>query len=273
VKTDSNGNELWNRTFGGTEHEEAYSVQQTSDGGYILAGSIGSVSALDYDFWLVKTDSNGNELWNKILKLSAPEGACPVQQTSDGGYIIAGYTRGDVGYTRGDFWLVKTDSNGNELWNKTFGGAEPEWAYSVQQTSDDGYIIAGYKRLMDVSGKDFWLVKTDSNGNKQWDLTLGGINDEIAYSVQQTTDGGYILAGVTASYGAGHGDAWLMKLAGLPTPMLTLTPTPTPSPTVTPVATPTEEERGTEYPVPGFEAIFAIAGLLAVTYLIVRGGK
>jgi len=222
VKADSNGNKEWDKTFGGTRCDMAYSVQQTTDGGYILAGWTESYGTGDRDFWLVKTDSNGNKEWDKTFGGTDEDLAYSVQQTTDGGYILAGYTRsyGAGGY---DFYLVKTDPNGNEKWNKTFGGTCTDYAYSVQQTTDGGYILAGWTESYGTGDRDFWLVKTDSNGNKEWDKTFGGTDEDLAYSVQQTTDGGYILAGYTRSYGAGHSasahstfvhstsDFWLVK--------------------------------------------------------------
>ncbi|RJS68305.1 hypothetical protein CW714_10330, partial [Methanophagales archaeon] len=213
VKTDSNGNEEWNKTFGGISSDWAYSVQQTSDGGYILAGYTWSYGAgKRCDFWLVKTDFEGNEEWNKTFGGTDWDEASSVQQTSDGGYIIAGGTR-SYGAGRCDFWLVKTDFEGNEEWNKTFGGTSSDWAYSVQETSDGGYIIAGETGSYGA-GEDFWLVKTDFNGNEEWKKTFGGISSDWASSVQQTSDGGYIIAGFTWSYGAGGYDFWLVKVKG-----------------------------------------------------------
>ncbi|HDN58708.1 MAG TPA: hypothetical protein ENF20_01990, partial [Candidatus Marinimicrobia bacterium] len=225
VKTDSEGNKEWDRTFGGTSRDEAYSVQQTSDGGYIITGSteIGG-----YDFWLVKTDSNGNKQWNATFGGISWDVAHSVQQTSDGGYILAGNTY-SYGAGRSDFWLVKTDSDGNKQWDKTFGGTGRDEAYSVQQTSDGGYIIAGFTESYGAGFTDAWLVKTDSEGNKVWDKTFGGANNDRAHSVQQTSDGGYILAGHTMSYGAGNRDFWLVKVGSAPTP----TPFTTPAPSVT----------------------------------------
>ena len=210
VKIDLHGNEQWNKTFGGTRGEYAYSVQQTTDDGYIFAGKTWSYGAGYDNSWLVKTDSNGNEQWNKTFVISAFNDANSVQQTTDGGYILIGSTS-LYGAGEADFWLVKTDSNGNEQWNKTFGGTDEDWASSVQQTTDDGYILAGSTGSYGAGSSDFWLVKTDSNGNEQWNNTFGGTNWESAYSVQQTTDGGYILAGSTTSYGAGSNDFWLVK--------------------------------------------------------------
>jgi hypothetical protein len=220
VKTDSNGNKVWDKTFGGTAGDEAYDVQQTSDNGYILAGRTGSYGAGNGNFWLVKTDSKGNEQWNRTFSGTGPGEAESVQQTSDGGYILAGRT--DSCSDRGfDFWLVKTDSNGNKTWDKTYGGTGRDTAYSVQQTSDRGYILAGATYSYGAGGSDFsdvWLVKTDSNGNKAWDKTFGGTARDEAYDVQQTSDGGYILAGQISSYGAGSWDFWLIKVGGVYTP-------------------------------------------------------
>ena len=206
--------EEWNRTFGGPAEDCAYSVQQTADGGYILVGETNSYGAGLGDFWLLKTNSNGNKEWEKTFGGSKFDVARSVQQTADGGYILAGYT-GSYGAGVQDFWLVKTDLSGNEEWNNTFGGPDDDRAYSVQQTADGRYILAGYTRSYGAGLSDFWLVKTDLSGNEEWNNTFGGPWgdpwSETADSVQQTTDGGYILAGDTMSYGAGAQDFWLVK--------------------------------------------------------------
>jgi len=211
VKTDSSGEKQWDKTFGGTGSDYAYSVQQTSDGGHILAGGTYSYGAGSGDFWLVKTDSSGEKQWDKTFGGTGSDYARSVQQTSDGGYILAGSTT-SYGAGSGDFWLVKTDSSGEKQWDKTFGGTGSDRGYSVQQTSDGGYIIAGDTHSYGAGSGDFWLVKTDSEGDKEWDKTLGGTDDDYASSVQQTSDGGYVLAGYTKSYGAGGSDFWLIKL-------------------------------------------------------------
>jgi uncharacterized delta-60 repeat protein len=211
IKTNSEGNLAWNKTFGGGNFDEGYSVQQTSDGGYIIAGFTLSYGAGPSDVYLIKTDSSGNLAWNKTFGGSVGEVGYSVQQTSDGGYIIAGYTNSyGVGFT--DVYLVKTDSSGNLAWNKTFGGLQDDWGYSVQQTSDGGYIIAGYTLSYGAGNADVYLLKTDSSGNLAWNKTFGGSFDDVAYSVQQTWDGGYIIAGYTLSYGAGNADVWLIKV-------------------------------------------------------------
>ena len=209
MKTNANGDSLWSNTFGGIESEDAYSVQQSSDGGYIIAGETYSYGAGEGDFWLLKTNANGDSLWSNTFGGSDRDYAKSVQQTTDGGYIIAGYT---YCYGAGfDIWLIKTDENGDSLWTRTFGGGLDDEANSVQQTSDGGYIIAGETKSYGSGGYDFWLIKTDENGNEIWNETFGGSGSEQAQSVQQTSDGGFVIAGYTTSYGAGLSDVWLIK--------------------------------------------------------------
>jgi len=194
VKTDENGNEEWNQTFGGIDYDIAYSVQQTSDGGYIIAGSTSSYGAGYSDFWLVKTDENGIEEWNQTYGTNESESAQSVQQTFDGGFIIVGtifqLQQGIVNY-----WLLKTDENGNEQWNRTFGINDWDFPSSVKQTLDGGYIIAGSSRFLGASIYDFWLVKTNENGIEEWNQNYGGNDNEWAFSIQQTIDEGFIIAG------------------------------------------------------------------------------
>jgi len=193
----------WSRTFGGPRLDIAYSVQQTSDGGYIVAGRTQSYGEGEDDFYLVKTDLKGNKQWSKTFGGSSYDEAHAVQQTSDGGYIIAGGTN-SYGAGQMDIYLVKTDSKGDEQWSKTFGGSGFDMAYSVQQTSDGGYIVAGCTRSYGAGDNDFYLVKTDSTGDEQWSKTFGGPDYERADSVRQTLDGGYILAGVMESLPSGQ---------------------------------------------------------------------
>ncbi len=209
IKIDANGNRIWAKTYGGTEYDRAYSVQQTSDGGYIVAGYTFSFGA-GSDVFLIKTDANGNVIWAKTYGGTNWDEAFSVQQTSDGGYIVAGRTS-SFGAGGGDIFLMKTDASGNVQWAKTYGGTGDDVAYSVQQTSDGGYIVAGRTWSFGAGGYDIFLMKTDANGNLQWAKTFGGTGWDEAFSVQQTSDGGYIVAGYTFSFGAGSYDAFLIK--------------------------------------------------------------
>jgi hypothetical protein len=211
IKTDSSGNETWNRTFGGSSGDYGNSVQQTPDGGYVIAGTTYSYGAGSADVWLIKTDSSGNMAWNKTFGSSSHDHGSSVDRTSDGGYVIAGWTDS---YGAGDYdiWLIKTDSSGDLKWDETFGGSKGDYGWSVQQTSDGGYIIGGYTGSFGAGNDDAWLIKTDSSGDAVWDKTPGGTDSDYGWSVQQTLDGGYMIGGYTGSYGAGGYDVWLIKV-------------------------------------------------------------
>ena len=211
IKTNSEGNRQWSRTFGGSDWDGAYSVAQTSDGGYIVAGYTRSYDAGADDAWLIKTDSEGNEQWNRVFDGSGWDGAYSVEQTTDGGYILTGWRGSYIGRHQNDIWLIKTDSEGNEQWNRVFGGLLLDVGRCVRQTSDGGYIVIGKTWSYGAGCYDVWLIKTDSEGNKQWNRTFGGSEWDVGNCVAQTSDGGYIIAGRTTSYGAGAGDAWLIK--------------------------------------------------------------
>jgi predicted secreted protein len=209
IKTDANGNKEWERTFGGSSFDWGLSVQQTKDGGFILLGYTSSFGARLIDFWLIKTDARGKKQWDKTLGGRVDDYGSSVQQTKDGGYILLGWTASfSEAY---DFLLIKTDASGEKQWERTFGGSGFNRGVSVQQTSDGGYILLGYTSSFGAGGADFWLIKTDANGNKLWDKTFGGSKGDGGRSVQQTSDGGYILLGYTYSFGAGDADFWLIK--------------------------------------------------------------
>ena len=238
-KLDSLGNKVWDKTFGGTKDDYTRSIQQTIEGGYIVAGSTrstgGDISDGNNgwtDYWILKLDEFGNKIWDKTLGGIRDDYPKSIQQTSDGGYVIAGYTNNDDGdITDGnnggnDYWIVKLDSSGIKVWDKTLGGSESDKAYSIQKTFDGGYIIAGETANNDgdVSdgnngGYDYWILKLDSSGSKVWDKTLGGSGWDWANSIQQTTDGGFVLAGLAYSWDSdvsnnnyGSGDFWIVKL-------------------------------------------------------------
>jgi hypothetical protein len=235
VKLDSAGNMQWQKCLGGTSDDYAYSIQQTTDGGYIVAGytasNNGDVSGNHglYDYWVVKLDPAGTLQWQKCLGGTNDDQAYSIQQTADGGYMVAGVTasnNGDVSGNHGNYdaWVVKLDPAGNMQWQKCLGGTVAEYAYSIQQTADGGYIVAGFTESNDgdVSGNhglyDYWVVKLDPAGTLQWQKCLGGTDYDQAYSIKQTADGGYIVAGITYSnnvdVSGNHGinDVWVVKL-------------------------------------------------------------
>jgi len=214
VKTDASGDTVWTRSYGGYSADEARSVQQTVDGGYIITGYSASFGGGSYDVYLVRTDAEGDTLWTRTYGGQGTDWGLSVEQTTDGGFIVAGVAEVSFGAVDGDFCLIKTDAMGDTLWTRTFGGANWDQAQCVQQTADGGYIVAGYTASFGAGTSDFYLVKTDGSGNQLWMRTYGGNNSEGAFSVQQTADGGYILAGSTNSFGWEDLDFYLVKTDG-----------------------------------------------------------
>ncbi len=235
----------WDYRFGGMDDDELFSFQKIADGGYILGGS--SVSGISgdktqntwagsYDYWVVKTDSLGNKQWDKDFGGTGLDWLYALQQTTDGGYILGGFSLSDSSGDKTqdtwgsfDYWVVKIDSLGNKQWDKDFGGTNDDELYSLQQTNDGGFLLGGYSNS-GISGDktqnawggsyDYWIVKIDSQGNKQWDKDFGGIYDDLLYSLQQTADGGYLLGGYSMSGISGDKtqntwgstDYWVIKI-------------------------------------------------------------
>ena len=235
VKLNPSGTIQWQKTLGGTGNDYAWSIQPTTDGGYIVAGSTysndGDVTGYQgsFDYWVVKLNPSGTIEWQKTLGGTGSDVAHSIQPTTDGGYIVAGRTystNGDVTGNHGsyDYWVVKLNPSGTIQWQKTIGGTGEDNAYSIQPTTDGGYIVAGYTWSTDGDvtgnhgGSDSWVVKLNPSGAIQWQKTIGGTGGDLAYSIQPTTDGGYIVAGITASNDGdvtgnqGGGDYWVVKL-------------------------------------------------------------
>jgi len=282
VKTDSLGNMQWNQTY---ESGSICSFVQTNDGGFALGGKRGRESVKHgVDFWLIKTDSSGNMQWNQTYYESLGDVAQSVIQTMDGGYALAGFAGSLPNNRHQDFMLVKTDPSGRMQWTKMYGGISYELAYSVVQTTDGGYVMAGYADLWEerenlVNRKDYntnWVVKTDSSGNIQWSKTYGSPDKwENAKSIIQTTDGGYAIVGeISLQSGEAPHDFWLVKTDEngnvqsnqlTPSPGSTSTsnstPTPTPPASVTPSPSPTPGgSDGTG--IPGFPYESVILGIV-----------
>jgi hypothetical protein len=210
LKIDGSGNVQWAKAYGNTNNDYANSIQQTLDGGYVVAGERSSGTSSS-SAWIFKLDGNGNMIWQTFGNLYSGYGSAEcIQQTSDGGYIVAGWTNYSSGGS--DAWVSKLDGNGNKQWAKVYGGTGYNYAYSIQQISDGGYIVAGMTRSFGAGKNDAWLLKLDGDGNMQGQKTYGGTSDDNAYSIQQASDGGYIVAGETESFGAGGSDAWILKL-------------------------------------------------------------
>ena len=243
VKLDSSGTIQWQKNYGGSGREFANDIQQTSDGGYIVAGGTLSSASGDVtgtnnggrDYWVVKLNNSGTIQWQKNYGGSGNEYLKSVRQTSDGGYIVGGYTdssaSGDVTGTNNgglDIWVVKLNSSGTIQWQKNYGGSDNDNSYSVIQTSDGGYISAGRTNSSasgDVTGTnkgiaDFWVVKMNGSGTLEWQKNYGGSDWDGADSILQTTDGGYFIAGYTDSSTSGdvtganngNGDMWIVKI-------------------------------------------------------------
>ncbi|MBK7887443.1 MAG: T9SS type A sorting domain-containing protein [Bacteroidetes bacterium] len=242
LKTDSVGNIQWQNTIGGSNWDVLFTVQETVDGGFILGGESTSNISGDKsenslglkDYWVVKIDSVGNILWQNTIGGNDNDILTSIQQTTDGGYILGGYSISDISGDKTensfgiwDYWIVKTDSLGNIQWQNTIGGSAGDKLNSVQQTSDGGYILGGYSES-NISGvktencfgdEDYWIVKTDSIGNIQWQKTIGGSFEDYLISVKQTDDRGYFLGGHSLSNisgsktenSIGDSDAWIIK--------------------------------------------------------------
>jgi len=198
VKTDKDGNEEWNQTYGGEKFETAYSLVETSDGGYALAGDTQSFGAGDGDYWLVKTDENGTVEWTQTYDNGGDERARSLVEASDGGYVLAGdisYSSTNPDHGWSEAWLVKTDENGNKEWSQTYGESDFDRAYGLVESSAGGYVLAGFTQVWGDGWNDFWLVKTDPNGNLDWSQTYGGDRPQNAYALVETSDRGYALAG------------------------------------------------------------------------------
>lgn len=244
VKLDTNGNIGWQNAIGGNGSDNLNCIQQTSDGGYILGGSSTSGISGDKteanmglyeDYWVVKLDSNGNIHWQNTIGGSAGDYLTSVQQTADGGYILGGYSNSGISGDKTellsgsyDFWVIKLKSNGAIKWQNTIGGLGLDYLYSIQQTADGGYILGGYsdsnisidKTEASVGGFDCWVIKLNDDGEIQWQNTIGGTYDDGIFSIQQTTDGGYVFGGFSYSGISGdktediigNADYWVVKL-------------------------------------------------------------
>jgi hypothetical protein len=199
----------WSGTVGGTGADRAYSLTQTTDGGFVFAGYTSFPPSSDGDFYIAKYNSIGNFLWSRTLAGSVIHAAMSVSHTSDGGCIATGTTT--YLSNNGDCYIVKLDAGGNLQWNKIIGGTGQEISRTIIQTIDGGYVASGSTNSFGVQGNDLYVIKTDANGNLLWSATIGGTNNQVANSVIQTADSGYALVGSTEP-AIGNMDMYIVKL-------------------------------------------------------------
>lgn len=222
VKTDSNGNLEWDKTFGTQNNENANHLITTDDGGYLIVGTYTPIGFVDRDVWVIKTDSAGDVLWNKTYGGSGDDKPWRIIKTSDNGYAIAGRTS-SFSHGLNDYLLYKIDSNGNLQWNTTLGGAGEESARGILETPDRGFLLTGWSGSYGAGELDYWLVKTDENGNLEWSQTYGGAKTERALTTIPTTDGDYIIIGNSFSFSQGRTDIFLVKIDHLGNQIWTMT--------------------------------------------------
>ena len=209
----------WSIVLGGDGDDFAHGVALSGDGGFVIAGETGSYGAGSQDAWLVKLNSEGDEVWSRTFGGSEGDIAFSVQRTLDGGYVLAGKTHSFGGATASssNFWLIKTDSEGQEEWQRSFPNSadqdtsspSSDIAYAVRQSADGGYMMVGSSAS--ATGTLMKLLKTDSTGETQWDRTVGESSGTLGYDLAQTEDGGFVVAGSTATTDSGS-DAFLVKV-------------------------------------------------------------
>ncbi|MFI5135992.1 MAG: hypothetical protein ACHQD9_09080, partial [Chitinophagales bacterium] len=233
---------LWDLDFGGNKNDSLIVVESTADGGYILGGYTnssmnGDVSQTNEggeDFWILKLDASGIKQWDRLFGGSGDDRLDALVQTSDGSYLLGGYSVSGKGgdksqYSKGgsDYWIIKIDATGNKLWDYDYGGSDQDYLTSIIPTLDGGFLIGGYsdsgisgdRTVSSQGADDYWIVKIDFNGIKQWDNRFGGNADDRLYTMLQNADGTYMLCGLSHSGPSGdvsqisHGskDYWLVK--------------------------------------------------------------
>ena len=212
VKTNSAGDTSWTTTFGGASMDGAHFVREAGDGGFVIAGYTESFGGAGKNVYLIKTDTLGTAEQTRTYSTSLMDVAYAFCETPDQGYMFIGYKNGPSGWTKGDLWILKTDSLLDTLWTSTYGGGGEDYGISIQPAADSGYIICGSTSSFGAGGKDAWLVRIDEQGDTLWTKTYGGALEDVAYGVNVTSDGGYVLSGYINGTGAWTaGDVWLLK--------------------------------------------------------------
>lgn len=213
IKTDNSGNLIWEKQFGGAGIEHGNSVVETSDGGYMITG-FSARSGRSAEIYVIKTDHGGNLVFEKTLGGVGYDYGSEMIKSSNGNYIIAGYTSSS-GAGLSDIYLMEIDNSGNLVWENTIGGTGHDRAESVIETADSGYVLIGYTESSGEGLRDVFIIKVDRSGNLVWEKTFGGANNDFGLSVKETSDGGFVIAGYTESFGAGLYDVYLIKTDSL----------------------------------------------------------
>jgi len=216
IKTDENGNVEWEQTYDVGGEDKTCSLCPTSDGGYLLTGCTDNEDVASGALWMIKTDGDGNKQWDKIFDGTQLEYSYVRYsfQTSDDGYIMCGNTQ-SYGAGGIDLWIVKTDASGNVGWDKTFGGTQNDYTWSMDATDDGGYVFGVAKNYGSLGSTrdDIWIIKTDDEGNAEWKFHIEEEGIQCTRDIRQTNDGGYIVAAATEFVGNLNGDAYIVKVA------------------------------------------------------------
>ena len=243
VKLNSSGAIEWQNTIGGSSDDWLRSLQQTTDGGYILGGYSSSGISGDkteallggFDYWVVKLNSSGAIEWQNTIGGSSDDYLTTLRQTTEGGYIVGGYSYSGISVDKteeklgvSDYWVLKLNSSGAIEWQNTIGGSNSDFLKSLRQTTDGGYIVGGYsysgisgdKAEISMGSSDYWVLKLNSSGAIEWQNAIGGNYGDELTSLQQTTEGGYIVGGNSTSgisgdkteATLGNWDYWVVKL-------------------------------------------------------------
>ena len=211
VGSDRYGNIEWHQSFGGSQLDKANHIKQTSDGGYIISGTTESYGFGGSDIWLFKTGPSGLIEWNSYLGTSNNEHGGQVIETPDGGFAVIG-DRDLLGNGDSDIWLIKTNSQGDSVWTRSFGGSEPEHGYDIILNEDGGFTLLGSTQSIGNGGSDIWLIKTDANGNEQWSQSYGDASNDVGHSMLHTYDNGYLIRSNIQSFGDGNTATGLLRV-------------------------------------------------------------